>query len=200
MAESKEPTVGQTNANLGGRPFKFTSVKELQTKIDAYFAECDPHPIEVTEYVWNTIDVTYTDKKGNQKTRKENDYSRPPETKTKWVVSQPESYSITGLALALDTTRRTLLDYEYSKYVTKEDDDNYDPEYNALLAELTHTIKKAKVKIEHQVQQRLEGNAVTGTIFNLKNNFDWVDRSETDGTQEIVVTTRKHKRKTDGTA
>lgn len=36
--------------HAGGRPLKFTSVEELQTKIDIYFNECDPHWIE--EYDW----------------------------------------------------------------------------------------------------------------------------------------------------
>lgn len=199
MAGNTEPTSGQ-NARGRGRPLKFNSVEELQKAIDAYFANCDPHPIEVIEYKWHEIEVTKEDSKGKQYTVTENDYSRPPETEKKWAMSQGESYSITGLALALDTTRRTLLDYEYSKHATNENDEDYDPDYNHLLEQLTHTIKKAKQRIEHQVQQRLEGNSVAGTIFNLKNNFDgWVDRTEQDGTTEIVVTTRKHKHR-DGKA
>ena len=69
-------------------------------------------------------------------------------------------YTISGLAYALDTTRRTLLDYE-------ENDD------------FSHTIKKAKAKIEQFVEERLfVGNNTAGVIFNLKNNYNWKDKQE----------------------
>lgn len=69
-------------------------------------------------------------------------------------------YTISGLAYALDTTRRTLLDYE-------END------------EFTHTIKKAKAKIEQFVEERLfMGSNTAGVIFNLKNNYNWKDKQE----------------------
>ena len=69
-------------------------------------------------------------------------------------------YTISGLAYALDTTRRTLLDYE-------END------------EFSHTIKKAKAKIEQFVEERLfAGSNTAGVIFNLKNNYNWVDKQE----------------------
>ena len=69
-------------------------------------------------------------------------------------------YTISGLAYALDTTRRTLLDYE-------END------------EFTHTIKKAKAKIEQFVEERLfAGSNTAGVIFNLKNNYNWKDKQE----------------------
>lgn len=70
--------------------------------------------------------------------------------------------TVSGLALALDTTRRTLLDY------CQEDN------------EFSHTIKKAKNRVEAFMEQKLYGNSVTGLIFNLKNNFAWVDKTETD--------------------
>ena len=69
-------------------------------------------------------------------------------------------YTISGLAYALDTTRRTLLDYE-------END------------EFSHTIKKAKAKIEQFVEERLfMGSNTAGVIFNLKNNYNWKDKQE----------------------
>jgi hypothetical protein len=199
MAKSAEPVAGQTNTDTAprkvGRPLKFQSLIELQTKIDAYFFDCDPHPIEVTRYKWHEIEETYkTFEKGKEveKTRMVTDHTRKPETYTEFTLSDRESYSITGLALALDTNRRTLLNYEDGQYLKSIDDDDYDAEENALMLEFIHTIKRAKSKIEHDVQRRLESNAVVGTIFNLKNNFEWIDRQETDGTQEVIVTTRKH--------
>lgn len=37
------------------------------------------------------------------------------------------------------------------------------------------TVKMAKQRIEIALEQRLYGSNVTGTIFNLKNNFGWKD-------------------------
>ncbi|MGG4217303.1 terminase small subunit [Paenibacillus jamilae] len=70
-------------------------------------------------------------------------------------------YTITGLALALDTSRKVLLDYE------KRDDD------------YSYTIKKAKLKIENFAEESLFTSKQTaGVIFNLKNNYGWVDKQE----------------------
>lgn len=199
MVKKTEPVTGQTNTDTPprkvGRPLKFQSLIELQTMIDAYFYDCDPHPVEVTRYKWHEIEETYeVTVRGKQveKTRMVTDHSQKPETYTEFTLSDRESYSITGLALALDTNRLTLLNYEDGTYLKTEDDEDYDPEENALMTEFINTIKRAKAKIEHDVQRRLESNAVVGTIFNLKNNFTWIDRQETDGTQEVIVTTRKH--------
>lgn len=46
--------------------------------------------------------------------------------------------------------------------------------------EFLATVKEAKQKIEKALEQRLFGQAVTGSIFNLKNNFGWKDKSETE--------------------
>lgn len=69
--------------------------------------------------------------------------------------------TITGLALALDTYREVLLNYQ-------ERD------------EFTDTIKKAKQKIENFAEMQLYNKDVptTGVIFNLKNNYGWVDKQE----------------------
>ena len=70
-------------------------------------------------------------------------------------------YTMSGLAESLDIDRRTLINYGN----------------NDLFCSL---IKKAKQKVERQ----LEENALTGkgnptfTIFNLKNNYGWQDRTE----------------------
>ncbi len=46
--------------------------------------------------------------------------------------------------------------------------------------EFLATVKKAKQRVEMSLEQRLAGNAVTGSIFSLKNNFGWKDKTETD--------------------
>jgi len=69
-----------------------------------------------------------------------------------------EPLTITGLALALDTTRQTLMEYQ-------ERD------------EFVDTIKKAKTRIENYAEKRIFGNAPTGAIFALK-NYGWRDKTE----------------------
>ena len=73
-----------------------------------------------------------------------------------------EDWTITGLALALDTYRQTLINYE-------ERDEYLD------------TIKKAKQMVEHSYEIDLKKSGRSGTIFALK-NFDWKDKTETDVT------------------
>jgi predicted transcriptional regulator len=70
-------------------------------------------------------------------------------------------YTVSGLAYALGTTRRTLLDYQ--------EKDEY-----------SHTIKVAKAKIERFNEEMLYSKDVstTGVIFNLKNNYNWKDKQE----------------------
>ena len=100
-----------------GRPLKFKSVKELQKKIDAYFASCK---------------------------------------------KDKEPLTITGLALALDTSRETLMEYGERE-------------------EFVDTIKKAKLKIEHAYELRNIKRENAGDIFALK-NFGWKDKTESDVT------------------
>lgn len=78
-----------------------------------------------------------------------------------------EPYTITGLALWLDTNRETLLNYEER------------PEF-------FDTIKRAKLRCENWVEKGLLKNKVNATagIFNLKNNYGWKDKTETDITTD----------------
>lgn len=109
-----------------GRPLKFKTVEELQRKIDEYFLSCDCKTVIVI------------DKFGKEHS-----------------VIQPRPYTITGLAVALDTTRETLLDY------------NERPEFS-------DTIKKAKEKIHNFTEEKLfQSGIAAGVIFNLTNNWGW---------------------------
>lgn len=69
-------------------------------------------------------------------------------------------WTITWLALALDTSRTTLCDYEWK-------------------GEFTNTIKKAKEMVEYSYELDLKKHWRSGTIFAMK-NFDWKDKIETD--------------------
>jgi hypothetical protein len=77
-------------------------------------------------------------------------------------------YTVSGLAMWLDVETETLRNYE------KRD------EYFA-------TIKRAKQRIENQLEEGLFGNNVTGLIFNLKNNFGWQDKSTTTHEGELSI-------------
>ena len=69
-------------------------------------------------------------------------------------------YTITGLALALDLDRKSIINYS-------EQD------------EFFHTIKKAKLQVENYLEERLiNDTSTTGIIFNLKNNYGWKDKQE----------------------
>jgi hypothetical protein len=69
-----------------------------------------------------------------------------------------EPLTVTGLALALGTTRETLMDYQGRD-------------------EYSDTVKKAKLKIENAYEKRLIGRGNGGDIFALK-QFGWTDRTE----------------------
>ena len=75
-----------------------------------------------------------------------------------------EEWTITGLAIALDTYRSVLCDYE---------------ERDAF----SNTIKRAKLMVEHSYELDLKKHGRTGTIFALK-NFDWKDTQNTDITSK----------------
>ncbi len=75
--------------------------------------------------------------------------------------------TMSGLALYLDMDRKTL--YNYGKN-----------------SQFFPTIKRAKARVEQYLEKRLYGNQVTGTIFSLKNNFDWVDKVESTNTNVEV--------------
>ena len=68
---------------------------------------------------------------------------------------------VCGLASFLDIDRSTL--YRYEK--------NYPDTFGPI-------IKQARAKIEAYLEMCLYGKNVTGTIFNLKNNFGWAEREK----------------------
>ena len=84
-------------------------------------------------------------------------------SETGQTISKP---TMSGLAIALDMDRRSLVNYSHK--------DEFFP-----------TIKRARAKVEEALEINLYGTAVAGTIFNLKNNFDWKDKTEQDVQQTI---------------
>jgi len=75
---------------------------------------------------------------------------------------QGRPYTMTGLAIALDTDRKTLLNYEEKE-------------------EFFPTLKKIKCIVENYAEEKLfNGGNTAGVIFNLKNNYGWIDKQEVD--------------------
>lgn len=149
--------------HAGGRPPKFESVEQLQKLIDEYFAWCEPHPEIVTEWIRPKKVAIEKNKKGKDVEIEVIDYDEPMITHEIERLTQKVPYTVNGLALFLDTTRETLNQYENK------------PEF-------TDAIKRAKTRIENELELGLYGNNVTGLIFNLKNNYGWKDKTETDVT------------------
>ncbi len=73
-----------------------------------------------------------------------------------------------GLAYALGIDRKTLTNYSHKE-------------------EFFPAIKRARDRVEVALEANLYNNSVTGTIFNLKNNFDWKDKTETDNTTHVKM-------------
>ena len=146
-----------------GRPKKFQSVEELEEAVERYFQSC---------FVVATVEIKrwVPGDEGEEEGRPGHfEYDRvPAKTATgETVYELIKQPTVTGLAVALDTTRDLLLDYENK------------PEN----ADFSDTIKRAKAIIHEYAEQYLfAGKNQTSGIFNLKNNFGWNDRSEIDMT------------------
>lgn len=72
--------------------------------------------------------------------------------------------TITRLAVHLDTSRKTLVEYEWKD-------------------EFSNTVKKAKDKVEQYYEDRLIDRGNWGDIFAMK-NLGWTDRTEVDNTNK----------------
>lgn len=135
-----------------GRPLKFKTAKELEQKIQQYFDSC-------FEDKW--FDEDERDEAGNIVFEKKQKLSnlRPKQKHIKKQVTVRVP-TITGLAVALETSRETLIEYSERK-------------------DFVDTIKKAKDFIHWCVEQGMVDNKinVTAAIFNLKNNWGWEDKN-----------------------
>ncbi|OOP74145.1 terminase small subunit [Clostridium beijerinckii] len=97
-------------------------------------------------------------------------------------IENEEYPSITGVAYSLGLNRQGLLDYENSLINGKLKSLD-----SSAKAEISDTIKRAKAFVEMCYEQRLFANGnPAGTIFTLKNNFKWVDKSEVEQTNKTI--------------
>ncbi len=141
----------ETEKHAGGRPRQYSNPEEMQVLIDQYFEECEARSIRMF-YITNGKEVP-------EKYEREN-----------WITRDVYP-TVTGLALVLDLTRNSLIQYEGRK-------------------EFVNTIKRAKTDIEAACEQRLCNPSCTGTIFSLKNNYGWNDKTEVDTNISGTLTTK----------
>lgn len=114
-----------------GRPQVFSNPDELEGLISGYFDYCDPH-----------ISLRFRMLDDGRLIKEQ-------------YMTQQIPYTVTGLANYLNTSRRTLLNYERK-------------------GEFFHTIVDAKMRIaEFWEIALITQKNVSGIIFNLKNNWGW---------------------------
>lgn len=141
-----------TTKHAGGRPKKFESAEQMQQLIDEYFASCFDFKRDM--FGNRLVDKTATRAKGDE---------------PNYIIEQVRPFTITGLAVALGTTRDLLLDYGYDQ-------------------EFSDTIKTAKEQVHQYAEESLYTKGAAGAIFNLKNNYGWRDKTEVDSTVVADVT------------
>lgn len=167
--------------NLGGRPPKFETPEQMQKAIENYFASC-----------WEPVKEPVSKSNGRPVKRDSKGRPEAPSTSIRWepvydedgnpVMRQVRPYTISGLAIALDTTRDLLCDYG-----------NKD--------RFSDIVKRAKAYIHNYTEEGF----ITGRInpiagqFTLKNGFGWADKSEvqhdaTDNLAAIIAAAHGNKR------
>ena len=88
-------------------------------------------------------------------------------------------FTMSGLALFLDCSRTTL--YNYDKELVKFKDMSEDDKLRIM-----NSVKRAKRMVEaYQEEQLFIGKSPVGTIFSLKNNFNWKDTQEINNNTNI---------------
>lgn len=151
--------MAEQETNPIGRPLKFQSVEELETAINGYFDWCDKE-YDTRKWSHDEIEVD-----ANGKRVCLSCWQTLPSRGCMLISGERKErkpYTVTGLALWLDTTRRTLLDYQAK--------DSF-----------SHTILRAKQRIENYAAEALfdSGVPTRGVIFSLSNNHEWAEKTET---------------------
>ena len=147
-----------------GRPMKFQDIDELRAMILEYFKDAAPHWEEQTEYI---------DRRDPKSGKIVIENGRVVQDKViRKVKTKQKPLTVTGLAVALGTSRDVLLDYETT--------------YSEKYPEFSNTIKEAKEQIKAYAEESLFGTNTAGVIFSLKNNWGFKDKYETENTNREV--------------
>lgn len=147
-----------------GRPMKFQNIDELRAMILEYFKNAAPHWEEQTEYI---------DRRDSKSGKIIIEDGKVVQDKVvRKVKTKQKPLTVTGLAVALGTSRDVLLDYETT--------------YSEKYPEFSNTIKEAKEQIKAYAEESLFGTNTAGVIFSLKNNWGFKDKYETENTNREV--------------
>lgn len=147
-----------------GRPMKFQDIDELRAMILEYFKNAAPHWEEQTEYI---------DRRDPKSGKIIIENGKVVQDKVvRKVKTKQKPLTVTGLAVALGTSRDVLLDYETT--------------YSEKYPEFSNTIKEAKEQIKAYAEESLFGTNTAGVIFSLKNNWGFKDKYETENTNREV--------------
>lgn len=147
-----------------GRPMKFQDIDELRAMILEYFKNAAPHWEEQTEYI---------DRRDPKSGKIVIEDGKVVQDKViRKVKTKQKPLTVTGLAVALGTSRDVLLDYETT--------------YSEKYPEFSNTIKEAKEQIKAYAEESLFGTNTAGVIFSLKNNWGFKDKYETENTNREV--------------
>jgi len=130
----------------GGRPLLFKTVKKLQKKIDSYFLSC-------WDYKRDMFGNRVIDREGKKETKDIKSFG--------YVMEQVKPFTVSGLAVFLNTSRETLMNYQKKN-------------------EFFDTIKEAKDRIEAYAEESLYIVKGGGPIFVMKNNYGWRDTQHID--------------------
>nr|DAF05693.1 MAG TPA: DNA packaging protein gp3 [Caudoviricetes sp.] len=147
-----------------GRPMKFQNIDELRAMILEYFKNAAPHWEEQTEY------IDRRDPKSGKIIIEDGKVVQDKVVRK--VKTKQKPLTVTGLAVALGTSRDVLLDYETT--------------YSEKYPEFSNTIKEAKEQIKAYAEESLFGTNTAGVIFSLKNNWGFKDKYETENTNREV--------------
>jgi hypothetical protein len=147
-----------------GRPMKFQDIDELRAMILEYFKNAAPHWEEQTEY------IDRRDPKSGKIIIEDGNVVQDKVVRK--VKTKQKPLTVTGLAVALGTSRDVLLDYETT--------------YSEKYPEFSNTIKEAKEQIKAYAEESLFGTNTAGVIFSLKNNWGFKDKYETENTNREV--------------
>lgn len=92
--------------------------------------------------------------------------------------------TVSMMAFRLGMSRKVLLEYEKSL----EDDEYLKQLDESVKREFSNTIKAAKQYIEGCYEDKLinSPNSPIGTIFTLKNNYNWKDKQEIEQTNKTI--------------
>jgi hypothetical protein len=89
-------------------------------------------------------------------------------------IEEEKPFTITGLCIALGTFRNVLMDYQ-------------DGKYDAVDADYSNAIKRAKLKCEQYAESQVfTGRNPAGAIFVLK-NYGWTDKTDVNHSGQVEI-------------